>query len=73
MIADMLKEEGQQVTTDIMRANGTAEYMRLDVASEDDWRTVVEATVQKYDKLDILVNNAGISGSAVADMLDTAA
>jgi len=45
VIADMLKEEGQQVTTDIMRANGTAEYMRLDVA----WRTVVEATVQKYD------------------------
>jgi NAD(P)-dependent dehydrogenase (short-subunit alcohol dehydrogenase family) len=71
VIADMLKEEGQQVTADIMRASGTAEFMRLDVTSEDDWRTVVEATVQKYGKLDILVNNAGISGSAVSDMLDT--
>jgi 3(or 17)beta-hydroxysteroid dehydrogenase len=73
VIADMLKEEGRQVAADIMRAHGTAEFMRLDVASEDDWRIVVEATVQKYGKLDILVNNAGISGSAVADMLDAAA
>jgi NAD(P)-dependent dehydrogenase (short-subunit alcohol dehydrogenase family) len=71
VIADMLKEEGQQVTAYIMRASGTAEFMRLDLTSEDDWRTVVEATVQKYGKLDILVNNAGISGSAVSDMLDT--
>ena len=45
--------------------------MRLDVTSEDDWKAVVDATVQKYGKLDILVNNAGISGSAVTDMLDT--
>jgi NAD(P)-dependent dehydrogenase (short-subunit alcohol dehydrogenase family) len=73
VIADMLEEEGRQVASDITRANGTAEFMRLDVTNEDDWRTVVETTVQKYGKLDILVNNAGISGSAVTDMLDTAA
>ena len=36
-------------------------------------RRVVEDTVARYGKLDILVNNAGISGSAVADLLDTAA
>jgi len=66
VIADMLVEEGQQVAADITRANGTAEFMRLDVTNEADWKAVVEATVQKYGKLDILVNNAGISGSAVS-------
>ena len=71
VIADMLEEEGRRVAADITRANGTAEFMRLDVTSEDDWKAVVGATVQKYGKLDILVNNAGISGSAVSDMLDT--
>jgi NAD(P)-dependent dehydrogenase (short-subunit alcohol dehydrogenase family) len=71
VIADMLEEEGRQVAADITRANGTAEFMRLDVTNEADWRAVVEATVQKYGKLDILVNNAGISGSAVSDMLNT--
>ena len=65
VIADMLEDEGRQVAADITRANGTAEFIRLDVTNEDDWKAVVEATVQKYGKLDILVNNAGISGSAV--------
>ena len=73
VVADMLEEEGRQVAADITRANGTAEFMRLDVTSEDDWKAVVAAAVQKYGKLDILVNNAGISGSAVSDMLDTEA
>jgi len=73
VIADMLEDQGRQVAADITRANGTAEFMRLDVTSEADWKTVVDATVQKYGKVDILVNNAGISGSAVSDMLDTEA
>jgi NAD(P)-dependent dehydrogenase (short-subunit alcohol dehydrogenase family) len=60
------------VASDITRANGTAEFMYLDVTTEDDWSAMVETTVQKYGKLDILVNSAGISGSAAADMLDTA-
>jgi NAD(P)-dependent dehydrogenase (short-subunit alcohol dehydrogenase family) len=71
VIADMLEEEGRKVASDITRANGTAEFMRLDVSNEADWKAVVDATVQKYGRLDILVNNAGISGSAVSDMLDT--
>jgi NAD(P)-dependent dehydrogenase (short-subunit alcohol dehydrogenase family) len=70
VIADML-EEGAQVAADITRANGAAEFMRLDVTNEDDWKAVVEATVRTYGKLDILVNNAGLSGSAASDMLDT--
>ena len=36
VIADMLEEEGRQVAAEITRANGTAEFMRLDVTNEDD-------------------------------------
>jgi NAD(P)-dependent dehydrogenase (short-subunit alcohol dehydrogenase family) len=70
VIADMLEEEGRQVASEITRANGSAEFMKLDVTSEDDWKSVVDATVQKYGKLDVLVNNAGISGSAVGEADD---
>jgi NAD(P)-dependent dehydrogenase (short-subunit alcohol dehydrogenase family) len=71
VIADTLEDEGRAAAADIVRANGTAEFMRLDVTNEADWKSVVDATVQKFGKLDIMVNNAGISGSAVTDMLDT--
>ena len=45
--------------------------MRLDVTDEANWNSVVQATVAKWGRLDIMVNNAGISGSAVADLLDS--
>jgi NAD(P)-dependent dehydrogenase (short-subunit alcohol dehydrogenase family) len=72
VIADMLEAEGQAVAQHIVTANGAAEFMRLDVTDEANWKAVVDATVAKYGRLDILVNNAGISGSAVEDVLDTA-
>src|ERR1700733_3347296 len=71
IVADMLEEDGHKVASDITRANGAAEFLRLDVTNEADWESVVAATVAKFGRLDILVNNAGISGSAVIDMLDT--
>jgi NAD(P)-dependent dehydrogenase (short-subunit alcohol dehydrogenase family) len=36
------------------------EFHELDVASEDAWRDVVAATVERHGKVDVLVNNAGI-------------
>jgi NAD(P)-dependent dehydrogenase (short-subunit alcohol dehydrogenase family) len=64
VIADMLEDDGAKVAADITRANGSAEFMRLDVTSEDDWKSMVDATVKKYGRLDILVNNAGVSWGA---------
>ncbi|KRN01981.1 3-oxoacyl-ACP reductase [Levilactobacillus senmaizukei DSM 21775 = NBRC 103853] len=37
-------------------------FVQQDVANEDDWKKVIDATIAKFGKLDILVNNAGIGG-----------
>jgi NAD(P)-dependent dehydrogenase (short-subunit alcohol dehydrogenase family) len=74
VIADQLEAEGRKVADDINAANvpgGEAIFLRLDVTDEANWTQVVDETLQRFGKLDIMVNNAGISGSAVADMLDT--
>ena len=71
VVADLLEDEGRAVAQQIVTANGAGEFMKLDVASEANWKAVVDATVAKFGRLDILVNNAGISGSAVEDVLDT--
>jgi NAD(P)-dependent dehydrogenase (short-subunit alcohol dehydrogenase family) len=73
VIADILENEGRKTAQDIVAANGKAEFIKLDVTDEANWKAVVDATVAKYGKLDILVHNAGISGSAFTDTMDTAA
>lgn len=73
MVADVLEDDGRSVAADIAANGGVADFMRLDVTDEANWDSVVQATVAKWGRLDIMVNNAGISGSAVADMLDSAA
>jgi NAD(P)-dependent dehydrogenase (short-subunit alcohol dehydrogenase family) len=54
------RETVEAVADEIMRANGTAAFMRLDVTDEESWRAIVAATVQRFGKLDVLVNNAGV-------------
>ena len=73
VIADMLAEEGEKLAAEITQANGAAMFRRLDVTSEVEWQAAMDATIAAYGKLDILVNDAGISGSAVEDLLDSAA
>ena len=68
--AELFVEAGAQVViTDVLDAEGQAtaerlgaacEFMHHDVASEADWKAVVETIVERHGRLDILVNNAGI-------------
>lgn len=34
---------------------------KMDVSSEDDWKSAVDACVSKWGRLDTVVNNAGAS------------
>lgn len=57
VVADMNEVDGQAVAKEIGDA---AVFMKLNVADEENWKTVIAATVDTFGGLDILVNNAGI-------------
>lgn len=70
VVASDINEAGvQAVVKEIEAAGGDALAIAHNVASEEDWIKVVEATMAKYGKIDVLVNNAGIS--MATNMLDT--
>ena len=75
--AKLFVEEGARViVTDINDSAGKrvartlgdcAEYLHLDVANHDEWVTIRNEIIKKYQSIDILVNNAGITGFLETD------
>lgn len=66
VVADLNEVDGQAVADEI---GDKAVFMLLNVADEDNWKTVIAATVEKFGQLDILINNAGII--ALGTIVDT--
>lgn len=66
VVADLNETDGKAVAESI---GDKARFMRLDVTDEDDWRSVIAATVAEFGRLDILVNNAGLL--TAASVVDT--
>jgi NAD(P)-dependent dehydrogenase (short-subunit alcohol dehydrogenase family) len=60
MVTDVQDSEGELVVKHLRELGHDATFQHHDVSSEDDWRTVVECTLETYGRLDILFNNAGI-------------
>ncbi len=56
-IGDVNGQAGEETA----RSIEGADFFLLDVTSEDSWKAVLSAIVQKAGKLDVLVNNAGIN------------
>lgn len=56
---DLLEEEGLNLQKEI---GEQAVFLKQDVASEDDWKAVIQTIEKAEEKLDVLVNNAGIGG-----------
>ncbi|WP_288529710.1 glucose 1-dehydrogenase [uncultured Secundilactobacillus sp.] len=60
VITDINAEKGEAYADEL---GENALFVKQDVASEQDWQTVVAATLEKWGQIDILVNNAGITYS----------
>ncbi len=57
VLTDVNQEAGQALADEI---GEQALFLRHDVASEDDWRSVLDTVQQRFGRLDVLVNNAAI-------------
>ena len=60
VIGDILDDQGRQTEAELQELGYNVTYVHLDVTSESDWASAVQAAVDTYGKLDILLNNAGI-------------
>ncbi|MBM7587855.1 NAD(P)-dependent dehydrogenase (short-subunit alcohol dehydrogenase family) [Bacillus pakistanensis] len=58
---DIQKEALTKVVDEIKANGGDAIALKHNVASEEEWISVVEKAVETYGKVDVLVNNAGVS------------
>jgi len=64
-MAELFVREGATVVAgDVLEAQDTTdssvEFVKLDVTSEESWKSVVDDVVARHGKLDILINNAAI-------------
>lgn len=57
VIADLNEDAGQGLAAEL---GDSALFVRQNVADEDSWNTVVQATLDTFGRIDVLVNNAGI-------------
>ena len=55
---DIQEELGEAAAAETAAAGGTMRFVRGDVASEDDVRTIVADVVREYGRVDVMVNNA---------------
>jgi NAD(P)-dependent dehydrogenase (short-subunit alcohol dehydrogenase family) len=55
-------EAGQALAAELRALGAQAEFIRADVAHEDEVRELIDATVRRFGRLDIAINNAGVEG-----------
>ncbi len=60
-LAARSEDKLQAVVAEIESKGGKAAAFKLDVASEEEIKSVVKAVIAQFGKVDILVNNAGIT------------
>ena len=56
-------EEGQKLIAELRERGAEAEFLRSDVRHEDDLRSLIDKTVERFGRLDAAVNCAGTEGT----------
>jgi len=67
VVCDINAEAGEEVAQKIKDSGGEAAFLKVDVASGDDAKRMIDTTVDSYGRLDILFNNAGVAGETLDD------
>jgi NAD(P)-dependent dehydrogenase (short-subunit alcohol dehydrogenase family) len=62
MVSGRHDEEGKKLVVEIRKLGIEAEFLRSDVRHEEDVRTLVDKTVERFGRLDVAVNAAGTEG-----------
>jgi len=62
VLSDIDEKKGNAAVEAINKNGGNAIFIKADVSSHDDCRSLVEQTVKHFGKLDVACNNAGIGG-----------
>ena len=62
VVAEIDRERGEHVATEIAKSGGEAIALAVDVASPDSTRAMADETVERFGGIDFLVNNAAIFG-----------
>ena len=57
VVADIAAERGKAVAD---KLGSAGHFVKLDVTSEDNWKTAIQETVDKFGALHVLLNSAGI-------------
>src|ERR1044071_5580362 len=60
LVTDRDEKNGRAVAEKIAAGNGQAEFLSLDVTSEENCAAVARAVLSGRARLDVLVNNAGL-------------
>src|ERR1700730_6830058 len=62
VISGRREEEGKKLLAELRKLGAEAEFVPSDVRHEEDMRSLVDKTVERFGRLDVAVNNAGTEG-----------
>src|SRR6202021_2593797 len=70
VIADIREDLGKATASSMRESGANAEFVALDVTSDDSWAQAMPQAIANLSGLDILVNNAGIEITCLLIDLD---
>jgi NAD(P)-dependent dehydrogenase (short-subunit alcohol dehydrogenase family) len=62
VVSGRREEAGHALAAELRTLGAEAEFVRADVRSEAEVRSLVEQTIERFGRLDVAVNNAGTEG-----------